>query len=116
MIDWRRVANAFKLQAGVGIQKPVEPDYGGAQFATEFGGPAPMRVGRLYNGHLRTDHGIKQWGGSDAATDLYLPRIARLVQRRTGANGQGLRGDSTMRATQGTIDIRSNRAAQDGIS
>lgn len=68
--------------------------------------PMPTRVIRLFNPHMRTFKGLKNYGGSNNFDSLYLPRVIRFNGRRSASPYavQYLKGT---KAVQSTVPIRS---------
>lgn len=68
--------------------------------------PMPTRVIRLFNPHMRTFKGLKNFGGTNNYDSLYLPRVIRFNGRRSASPYavQFLKGT---KAVQSTVPIRS---------
>lgn len=50
-----------------------------------YNAPPPKRVTRLWNPHMRTYKGLKNWGGPNNNDSLYLPRVVRFNLRRSAS-------------------------------
>lgn len=61
--------------------RPIQPYVAWQTYNT----PPPKRVTRLWNPHMRTYKGLKNWGGSNNNDSLYLPRVVRFNLRRSAS-------------------------------